>query len=240
LHLRAFAIAFGALNALAAAAAVFGAVVYVGEADARRLQRDTFQARTVEMLFARLDRARGSYTNSSDVLRRLNAFGVRLRDIDLSHLVFIDPPAKPERQAYLRGDGYFIACPIGDDGVLEVYGPGRVLGCSVSRAYFDVANPVQLEIATARLTEPIFYCRAGSSVHLVVGSRLVRPTFNCRRDQVSFLGGSQEPEDARWCHPDDDSSRTAADGKLVYASGPCEGERYPDFLGKNEELLMSR
>jgi hypothetical protein len=240
LHLRAFAIAFGALNALAAAAAIFGAIVYVSEADARRLQRDTFHALAVEMLFARLDRARGSYVNSSDVLRRLNAFGVHLRDVDLSRLVLVDPPEKPDTREYLRGNGYFIACPIGDDGVLEVYGPGRVLGCGASRAFFDVANPVQLEMAAAHLTEPTFYCRAGSNVHFIVDSQLVRPTFNCKRDQVSFLRGSQEPEDARWCHPDDFPSRTEAGGKLVYASGPCEGERYPDFLGKNEELLMTR
>ena len=81
-NLRAFAIVLGGLNVLAAAAAIFGAIVYIGEANDRQLQRDTFEALAVEMLYARLDRARETRSNASDVLHRLNGYGVRMRDIE--------------------------------------------------------------------------------------------------------------------------------------------------------------
>jgi hypothetical protein len=225
--LRPLAIGFAMLNALAAAAAVFGAFIYIGEAEDRRLQRDTFEALAVEMLYARLDRARQTRSNASDVLRRLNGFGVRVRDIDLTNLVFIEPPSRLDPIVYLRGGGYFIACPIGDEGYLGVDDAGTVTNCGVRGADVELRNAVQFDLVAASLVEPTFYCRAGSRLRFAFGSFLERPTFHCRREQVQFVQGSVEPTDARWCHPDDDPSEPREGGPPVYASGPCAGEIYP-------------
>lgn len=225
--LRAFAIVFGGLNVMAAAAAIFGAIVYVGEANDRQLQRDTFEALAVEMLFARLDRARETRSNASDVLHRLNGYGVRMRDIDLTNLVFIEPPTRFDREVYLHGENYFIACPVRDDSVIHVDGSGRVANCAVSKLAVDLRNPVQFELAASNLTEATFYCRRDSSLWFTFGSYLEKPTFHCRREQVWFRDAN-EPVDARWCHPDDDPAERLENGAPVYASGPCAGEFRPD------------
>ncbi len=226
--LKAFAIAFGALNILAAAAAIFGAIVYVGEAPDRRLQRDTFEALAIEMLFSRLDRARETRSNASDVLHRLNDFGVRVRDIDLTNIVFIDPPTRLDREVYLHGENYFIACPVGDDSVIHVDGPGRVTYCNVRKLALDLRNPVEFELAASNLTEPAVYCGRGASLRFTFGSSLEKPTFHCKREQVSFIGAN-EPAEPRWCHPDDDPAEVREGAPPVYASGPCAGEFRPEM-----------
>jgi hypothetical protein len=160
---------------------------------------------------------------------------VRVSDLDLSHLVFLEAPSAPNATVFLRGDQYFIGCPVGDDSLLGADGAGRVTGCEVEGLRVDVRNPIALDIWRSTLTAATFTCRTGSTLRFI-DTELVRPTFHCRPEQLVFGPGRAAPADARWCHPDDDPAETRERAPPVYASGPCAGEPYPFYLDQHIDL----